>query len=312
MNDKNIERQEQEQAELSELSAALFEFMKPILKLLLSYRITYPAIDAAIKEALVELAVESGTPRGEAEDGDPVRSIPFAHIAAKSGLSVHHIRQVMGKVQDRLEENKEREFEQSQLSPEGKLLEIWASHPAFVDDDGEPKVLDVRGAVRATFQRLVSIALSNASYERLLDSLVSAGNVETFNDDEGVLCARMLNPQFQPNTKDRARSLQVVARCMRHLMQTAEFNLCHAEELGEKKRLQFEVWTARLNSDEDIARFREETRGVSKKLVDLTAEELTRLEDELALGPQTAGSVHAGVGLYYFEDRDYREFGSDN
>lgn len=300
----------QDQAEFADISAALYEFMKPILKLLLSYRITYPAIDAAIKEALVELVIEAGSEEEGTEDGK-VRSIPFAHIAAYSGLSVHHIRQVMGKVQARTEAKRVREFEQAQLSPEGKLLEIWATHPGFTDENGEPKVLDVRGAVRATFQRLVSIALSNASYERLLDSLVSAGNVETFHDGEGVLCARMVARRFMPNTKDRARSLGVVARSIRHLMQTAEYNLSEAER-REDKRLQYEAWTARLNSDEDVEKFRQACRAIARRLADKTVEELTEVEDGMGLGPQTAESVHAGFGLYYFEDRDYREFGSSD
>ncbi len=307
MNQKTQNHAAEQQAEIADLSAALFEFMKPILKLLVSYRITYPAIDAAIKEALVELAIEAGSDKEEPEDGK-LRSIPFAHIAAYSGLSVHHIRQVVGKVQQRTDAKGVREFEQSQLSPEGKLLEIWCSHEAFTDEDGSPKVLDVRGAVRATFQRLVSIALSNASYERLLDSLISAGNVETFHDSEGVLCVRMLSSRFMPNTKDRARSLQVVARSIRHLMQTAEYNLTMSENRDDK-RLQYEAWTARINSEEELERFRELCGNVSKRVLQETLKELMAVEESMGLGPQTAESTHAGIGLYYFEDRDYRDFG---
>ena len=121
----------------------------------------------------------------------------------------------------------------------------------------------------------------------------------------------MVKKNFMPNTKDRARSLQVVARCMRHLMQTAEYNLCVAEDRSSKL-LQYEVWTARLNSDDDVQQFRSTAKEISKELVDMTVKQLTQAEEDLGLGAQTAESVHAGIGLYYFEDRDYREFGSDD
>ena len=100
------------------------------------------------------------------------------------------------------------------------------------------------------------------------------------------------------------RALRMAARCARHFQQSLINNLSSEIENSDQSWPQQEVWTTRL-SPSQVTEFREVVHQFVREKKKETFDFLEELESGMEMGPQNDESIHAGVGLYYFEDKTW-------
>lgn len=282
--DVEFDQAQQQQAK------SLKEWIAPVIRVFADQRVTAPAFLDAVKEAFVEEAQRNG-------------ATTVSEIATYCGLSGYEVRKIQKAGQSEGTNDDEVSAQTKALNPEGKVLEIWRTSSLFRDADGAPKVLPIKGK-GASFERLVRHALGNVSYDPILASLEAEEVVVVELHNRRDRKVRMIKQNFYPRA-DSLRLLKAGARCARHFQQSLVNNLS-SETAADKSRIwpQQEVFTARLAPDQ-VAEFREKVQAFARRKKDETFEFLVELEDQMNMGPQNAESIHAGVGLYYFEDRTW-------
>lgn len=263
---------------------SLKEWIAPVVRVFADQRVTAPAFLDAVKEAFVEEAQRNG-------------ATTVSEIATYCGLSGYEVR----KIQKNTSQSVESEVIKA-LNPENKVLEIWRTASFFVDENGEPKKLPVRGK-GATFERLVRHALGNVSYDPILATFESEGVIEMELVDRRTRVVALKKLHYYPKTNTRRR-LRMAARCARHFQQSLINNLSSEIENSDQSWPQQEVWTTRL-SPSQVTEFREVVHQFVREKKKETFDFLEELESGMEMGPQNDESIHAGVGLYYFEDKTW-------
>ncbi|MEM1089138.1 MAG: hypothetical protein AAGI67_02045 [Pseudomonadota bacterium] len=275
----------------------LEQILRPIIKLfMLTFRVTYPAMDRVIKSLFIDIALE------EAAKQDPKSEPSMGTLAYFTGISPHLCRQVVDELVER--ERPPGYVDQTDVCPEAKVLGIWSSDPMWLDDDGEPMLLPTSGKYNSrTLQTLVRKHVDNIAYGQVVDALIDAGCV-SFVRHRGKRCLKMKRRFFTPGGEGRTDDLLLhTARSIRHLLQTFTYNLENPLLAPTNNLFQQERYIRCLNV-KDIPEFRARMKDLLREQVEASVSPL----EEFERGPETKESVHAGVGYYYFEDHGWGRY----
>ncbi|MEM9530103.1 MAG: hypothetical protein AAGA23_04235 [Pseudomonadota bacterium] len=276
----------------------LEQILRPIIKLfMLTFRVTYPAMDRVIKSLFIDIALE------EAAKQDPTTEPSMGTLAYFTGISPHLCRQTFDELVER--DRPPGYVDQTDVCPEAKVLGIWARDPMWQDDDGEPMLLPTSGKYNSrTLQTLVRKHVDNIAYGQVVDALIDAGCV-TFVRHKGKRCLKMKRPFFTPGGGEGRTDdlLTHTARSIRHLLQTFTFNLENPQLAPTNNLFQQERYIRCLHPD-DVPEFRSRMKDLLRRQVEESVPRLEGFEN----GPETKESIHAGVGYYYFEDRGWGRY----
>lgn len=138
--------------------------MRPLVRLLIRHGVTYPAFAAALKRVFLQAA--------QAELQASGRATTDSALTLLSGVHRRDVRTLM-RGADALAEPESH----APLSQAAEVNARWRSDPAWLDGNGEPRVLD-----RAAFDTLVASISSDVRPRAMLDELLRLGAVEEAAD----------------------------------------------------------------------------------------------------------------------------------
>ncbi len=276
----------------AEIYDALRSFLKSTISLFEPFRATVPAITELVREIAVELAME----RQLAESPVQGSKINLAELSWRTGINGRQLKPIVA----RLDEG--HDLDMHALNPETRIIEVWAQSDEYRDENGQPMELAIRGPGK-TFQYLCRSVLSGGSYERLLDSLLSAGCVEVFLHGTKERFVRLKELDFKPAWDDAIKRLAITAQAQKHFLATLKHNVWiegdPGDEANEDKELyQLSMWSDRIPEDQKMEILRL-LKGISREAMAGAKEQL--IEAENSFGDERPAH-RAGIGIYTFHE----------
>lgn len=268
------------------LRACLEQILKPIVRLFLKRRVTFPALAEMAKKVYVDLAHE------EAIKNDPRKRITISGLSIATGIDPASIKAHLNRGHEEIEAA-------ASLSPESAVLAAWHGDPMFHKNGGAgagtPIELPIYGSGRS-FQTLVRRSTSsNVGYAEMLDKLLDSGNVAISDDGKRVI---FKDRWYVTCSKNVQAMMQVTSKSIEHFLTTFNRNLAVAES-GDEERftfLQREIWTRKLPQPR-VDDFRAEMKSMLSRQSKYSESKISPFEDSVPKSEH----VEAGVGYYYFE-----------
>ena len=160
--------------------AAIFHILRPLIRLLLSNGISFPAFSDQVRSTYVKVA----------EDEFRLESKPQtdSRISLLTGI---HRREV-----NRLRNQQSAKINLSQrASMSGLLLTIWTGHPEYLDEHGSPRPLPrwANNTEGESFESMVQSVSKNIRARAVLDEWLRQGIVTLEADDKVHLRADAFN-----------------------------------------------------------------------------------------------------------------------
>jgi len=164
------------------LVAALRKLLRPLVRLLLSQRLTFPSIASLLKQLYVEVAVEE-LHRGE-------QNVTDSRVSLMTGVhrkDVRRFRSEVAQVED----------VPAAASRGSRVVQLWMTSPEYQDATGNPLPLPRTSAdpKAASFDRLAASISTDVRPRAVLEDLVDLGVVEI--DEAGQVHLRVAG--FVPN-----------------------------------------------------------------------------------------------------------------
>lgn len=259
--------------------------LRPIVRILLSRRISCPMAVEILQEVFVEQASII------AARENPRRKSSISAIALATGIRANA-------VSKRISAPPSEEI--GLTCPEAAILADWADDPVFSDEStGKPAELRIYGKGKS-FQTLVKRSTAGSiGYGIVLDQLLSSGNVVLVDDGKRVkLKSRFHIPAGAPDDN----TLEILSRAYSHLGFTVVNNI--SNENADKRPagyFQQELYSRRINvADHDKAR-----ESLNDMLVSQHGQAYDKIAALESKGKRSGPEI--GVGYYYFEVKNYIE-----
>ncbi len=170
-------------------------FMRPIIRILLLFRVSLPAFIALVKKLYLEEAKQALEHRKEDVS---VPKLAFEAGCTDIGLVSDFIkgrRTTVADIGDLPRYGAARDAVPV-LSLEGIILDRWQSDPLYRDEQGRPVTLPVRGPAGRSFDGLVRRCVSGRmSYGPILETLKQAGAID-HNTDTDEVTLMISDPDF--------------------------------------------------------------------------------------------------------------------
>lgn len=254
--------------------------LRPIVKVLLRYGISFSEFAETAKTAFVDVATSEFGIRG--------RPTNISRVAVMTGLTRKEVR----RLRDKLEDGED--AVEIKTTPIAKVLTRWHSEREFLDSDGRPAVLAFSGQEKS-FSALVKKFAGDVPPGAMRTELKRIGSVEENSEGRLKLVRRSVVPDDE--TEYLMTSL---VHSVYPLLSAVELN-----SNPEKSPEHFPQFTAHSMSVrcEDLPRLR---RISYERLSDLAASfddlfsAYASVSEELDEQPDRA----VAVGMFYFEERD--------
>jgi hypothetical protein len=262
-----------------QFAAAVQRMMRPVVRQLITYGISYPAFSRLVRQMYFTVA--------EQEFALPFKAQTDSRIALLTGIHRKEIAQ--------LRRRKEK------LSPLPEVEDSLMTHvigrwlaPPYADSEGNPQPLPYEGddAEGANFAHLVRSATTDIPVRSVLDELVQTGTVSLLPDGK----VRLQREAHVP-AADAAAKLTLVGSDPAELFSTIVHNIEHPDA----PRLQRKVVYDNIGS-EALAELRAGGRRLGESFI-RRANALVASRDR-DRNPQAPGGQRARVvlGTYYFEE----------
>ncbi len=254
--------------------------LRPIVKILLKYGISFSEFAETAKTAFVDVAT--------AEFGIRGRPTNISRVAVMTGLTRKEVR----RLRDKLESGGD--AVEIRTTPIAKILTRWHSEREYLDADGRPAVLTFSGSERS-FSALVKKFGGDVPPGAMRTELKRIGSVE--EDSEGRL--RVVRRSVVPND-ETDYLLTSLVHSVYPLLSAVERNSIRDESTDH-----FPQFTAHSMSikREDFPRLR---RISYERLSDLAAsfDDLFSAYASVSEDQDNQEERAVAVGMFYFEERD--------
>ena len=260
------------------LASAIERVIRPFIKLIVG-RISCGFLVQQVKSIYIEEA------RSWIEKNDQNGRVTKSKLAMLTGLDTRTISAIEA------EQHAANDFSIMDLCPEAGVLEKWKSSKAFIDEEGNPKVLPIFGKTTA-FQALVSsIVGRNVTCQTVLERLVESGNVEIVDHD----FVQLVNPFYQPIRPSDETIIEAGSWSITRLIDTINHNLRAVEK--EQRLLQQDRYSSRI-PPHLVAEATAEIRAIVEKQIEEVEEVLEKYE-----APESQeGQRIFGIGWFSFTD----------
>ncbi len=269
------------------LTRAVENVLRKLIRLLIG-RISLTRLQELIRLIFVQEA-EAFVKREK-----PGKNVPMTKLALLTGLDTRTLGKVMEETATGTPVHESKNFLR-EITPECSVLDFWQVNSRYLDDDGQPLELPIKGDV-PSFESLISETLTSrgVTENSLLERLRTSKAVEITSDGKAI---RMLDRRFWPfQQKDDSATLEIGLISVGNLIDTVSYNL-FAQKNGEEPHFQRSTWTHRLSSSQQAS-----LRATIRKLLTDSEVQVTeilgRFEDEEIEQDQ----ITVGVGIYYFEE----------
>jgi len=157
------------------LVAALRRILSPLVRLMLTHGVTYPALCRTLKGIFVDVAEQHFALDGRRQSD--------SRVSMLTGVHRKDVRALRGAP-------RERTAVPDAVSLGSQLVARWLSEPAYRDREGTPLVLPRRASRGPSFDKLASaVSRQDVKPRVLLDELLRLGVVEAL--DDGAVCLKV-------------------------------------------------------------------------------------------------------------------------
>ncbi len=261
----------------------LFKALKPLVHMLLESGIGHREFSQIAKMAFVDVATRNYGIRG--------RDTNISRVAVMTGLTRKEVKRVRDGLGDEMQQPELRPL------PASSVLHQWFFDRNFVDDKGQPRILDFEYG-NNSFKDLVKKYAGDIPPGAIRTELKRTGAIKI--DPDGKL--RALRPDYQPRKGDD-QVLRAFERPLTALLMNLKRNV--VDSGGENTRIK--PWPERIVEvwDVDARKLPKVLDFSSEYIRDSSAELDVKLSEFRDKDPQTPGTksdkVTIGVGLYYFQ-----------
>lgn len=263
-----------------EFAVAVRRMLRPVVRQLLRFGITYPTIDQMIRQLFIDVA--------ERDFALPFKKQTTSRISVLTGLNRKEVTRLR---RQRTEEAAATPVEDTATT---RVIGRWMGGPPYSDDAGQPRALPYESddPAAATFTSLVRDRMVDAPPRSVLDELVRLDLVRLEKDREVVL-----RQQANIPTADLEGKLTLMASDPGELFRT----IVHNVENPDSPWLQRKVVYDNIGS-EALGELRELSREAGAEFVRRANLLLSRHDRDR--NPDAAGGERARVALavYYFEE----------
>lgn len=259
---------------------AFFLVLRPVVKILFRYGISYREFSQVAKTAFVDIASSEFGIRG--------RPTNISRVAVITGLTRKEVR----RVRNELEQGQD--FVSVKSTPMAEVLSRWHAERDFLDGSGRPKALHFSEGEQS-FSDLVRKFGGDVPPGAMRTELKRVGSIE--EDDKGRLSIKRRSVIPADQIDNLISSL---VHGVYPLLSTIETNT--NSQSTQEAMPQFTAYSLRIR-DADLARL----RRISYDRLSDTAESF----DDLFIAYESLNADDGGekenvvsVGLFYFEERD--------
>lgn len=252
--------------------------MRPFVRILLRYGITYSVFSDIVKQVFVEVAQKDFT--------IPGRKQSHARIALLTGLTRREVK-------SSLEEQKDTTPQQFSFNRAARVFSGWMQDREFSRIDGQPKTLSTTAKDEGSFDALASKYGGDIPTRALLDELLQQGAIERVGPDAVMLITTGYTPKG-----DSVKLLGTGFKHVGDLFSTIDHNDQHP---ASDSRLQLAVDYDNVTPQgADV--FRLVSREKCKELLLYLDQFLATQDSGSNPTLHQHGSLRTGVGVYYFEE----------
>lgn len=264
-----------------QFAASIRRMLRPVVRQLVAYGVTYPALDQMIRELYVETA--------ERDFALPHKRLTDSRAALMTGLN----RKEIARLRNRPTEDAPVEVEDTAVT---RVIGRWMGGPPFSDSRGRPRALPYEDNRKrtATFARLVKERGIDVPVRSVLDELIRTGVAEV--DDSGIV---HLTQEANVPAGDLEGKLTLLASDPGELFTT----IVHNVENPEKPWLQRKVVYDNIGSDA-LESLRESSRSTGEEFIRRANVLLSSTDRDRT--PDAPGGKRSRVvlGVYYYEETE--------
>ncbi len=263
------------------LEHAIRQIFRPLVRILLRNGISFGQFAEMAKQAYVEVAAEEFT--------IPGKSQTTSRVATLTGLTRKEVQRI-----NTLPTQTQGESSAARYNRAARVITAWATEAPYLDDAGEPAGLKLNGPA-PSFTSLVKTASGDITPRTILDELIHVGAVAKAED--GTL--RLLTRAYIPDGDD-VEKVAILGTDVADLIATISHNLRAGREQAYFQR---KVCYDNL-PEEVMAELRTIIRDKAQAALEGMNAEMNRRDRDSNPRSQGSGRVRAGLGIYYFEERE--------
>lgn len=265
-----------------QFAAAIRRMLRPVVRQLVAYGVTYPALDQMIRELYVETA--------EHDFALPHKRLTDSRVALMTGLNRKEIARLRHRPKT---EDAPVEVEDTAVT---RVIGRWMGGPPFSDARGRPRPLPYEDSRKrtATFSRLVRERGIDVPVRSVLDELIRTGVAKI--DDAGTV---HLEQEANVPAGDLEGKLTLLSSDPGELFST----IVHNVENPENPWLQRKVVYDNIGSDA-LDSLRESARTTGEEFIRRSNVLLSSKDRDRT--PDAPGGKQSRVvlGVYYFEETE--------
>lgn len=265
-----------------QFAAAIRRMLRPVVRQLVAYGVTYPALDQMIRELYVETA--------EHDFALPHKRLTDSRVALMTGLNRKEIARLRHGPRT---PEADVEVEDTAVT---RVIGRWMGGPPFSDARGRPRALPYEDTRKrtATFSRLVRERGIDVPVRSVLDELIRTGVAEI--DDAGIV---HLKQEANVPAGDLEGKLTLLASDPGELFST----IVHNVETPEDPWLQRKVVYDNIGSDA-LEALRESSRATGEEFIRRSNVLLSSKDRDRT--PDAPGGKQSRVvlGVYYYEETE--------
>jgi len=263
------------------LTRALYKMLRPMVRLLMRHGVSYRLFADIARHVYVDVARE--------DFALPGRKPSLSRMAVLTGIN----RKDIAKLQARPHPLSDAPREQP--TPAAKVVTGWLNDVRFQDEQGEPAELPIEAeGDQPSFTQLVREHTNDVPVRALQDELERIDALAR-RDDRVALLARGYIP-----VEDMQENIRIFGTAAADLMATMDHNIAKLEPGSFIQRtVSYESIPVEL-----LDQIRQRSAREGQEFLLKVNEWLAQCDGEDAGQPTDTGTARAGIGLYYFEQRN--------
>lgn len=270
------------------IQSAVSRLLKPLVRILIRYGVTYGMYAEIGKQLYVEVAMEELTGAGK----KPSKS-KAAVLTGLTRKEIARVQELPPMSDDQIGERHNRAI---------RVVTEWLRNDAYTDDEGNPRPLQVEGE-EGSFSSLVKKYGGDIPVRAMLDELVRVGIVNRMGWGEVGLA----KPGYIP-AQGEEEKLSMLGSDVGDLISTIGHNLTHT---GKESRFHLKVSYNNLPRG-PLDSFRALSSEKSLELLKLLDKALAPMDRDVNQSSTGEGRVRAGVSIYFFEEDLHWEKGGES
>ena len=260
------------------LYAAVLKLLRPLVRILLRYGVSYQSFCDLAKWIYVDVA--------DKEFGIEGRKQSVSRISVVTGISRKEVLRM--KQLDKPDDSDSSE----KFNRAARVVAAWLREKDFLDDSGKPANLSMTGP-GASFSELTRRFSGDVTPRATLDELIRVGIVKLL--ENGKIC--LVSRSFVPEKSD-TDIIHILGKDVSHLISTLDHNL-----KPDLKNPFFQREVAYDNlPDNVLPRFRRLSAKNAQSLLEKLDKWLAKYDRDTTPGVKGKGRNHIGLGIYYFEE----------